>query len=109
MTKQDELNILKDAIEKLGSDSYCGQWLADNLTYIESCMRSDMVPDITIKQAKIDAQDIINCAELKAGNIVEGAESKAKMIIKEATDSRMRIYRPLYDAIHTARKALESL
>lgn len=47
MTKQQELDILKETITRLGPDSYIGPWLAEQLPGIERDIRSDIQPLIT--------------------------------------------------------------
>lgn len=44
MTKSEEIQILRDCAEKLGTNSYSGRWLAEQIEFIESAMRSDIEP-----------------------------------------------------------------
>lgn len=91
MTKSNELAILTDCVQKLGSDSYCGDWLKSVLPEIESLMRSDMIPTLTIsetrsqcdsmrKEAANHSANIISQAELQSAKIISEAERKATMI-----------------------------
>ena len=91
MTKSNELAILTDCVKKLGSDSYCGDWLKSILPEVESLMRSDMIPTITIaetrsqcdamrKEASEYSAKLISQAELQSAKIVNEAERKATMI-----------------------------
>lgn len=45
MTKQEELQILKDCATRLGKDSYCGDALNEFLPYIATLIHSDICPD----------------------------------------------------------------
>jgi hypothetical protein len=58
MTKQAELDILRDTIARLGPNSYLGPWLEDQLPWIESDMRSDIPPmsSWTESRARIAAE-----------------------------------------------------
>lgn len=44
MTKSEEIQILRDCAAKLGSNSYSGAWLSEQIESIESAMRSDIEP-----------------------------------------------------------------
>jgi len=44
MSKTDELEILREAVAKLGPGSYCGPWLAGQIPGIEADIRGDVVP-----------------------------------------------------------------
>jgi len=91
MTKANELAILTDAVQKLGSDSYCGEWLKSVLPEVEWLMTCDMIPTITIsetrsqcdamrKEAAEHSAKLIAQAELNAAKIISESERKATMI-----------------------------
>jgi cell division septum initiation protein DivIVA len=64
MTKSQEIQILSDAADKLGSDSYCGAWLREQIPFIESDIRSDFAPGVL---ASASIQDCARrCAEMRA-------------------------------------------
>ena len=46
MSKEEEIKILKDAINKLGKDSYLAPALADFLPWVAREVRCDIIPDI---------------------------------------------------------------
>jgi hypothetical protein len=46
MTKSDEIQILTQCADSLGSDSYCGAWLREQIPFIESDIRSDIEPGV---------------------------------------------------------------
>jgi vacuolar-type H+-ATPase subunit H len=80
MTKQDEISILKEAINKLGSDSYCGPWLQDVLEEVKRDMECDFLPAYTIADARKRNEDIIKDATDKAENIIAKAVNEANTI-----------------------------
>ena len=91
MTKANELAILTDCVQKLGSDSYCGDWLKSILPEVEWLMRSDFIPTLTIsetrsqcdamrKEASEHSAKLISQAELNAAKIISEAEKKKTMI-----------------------------
>lgn len=59
MTKNQELAILDKAIAALGADTYCGPWLAMVRHEVEQSLRSDIFPDFSLREARVE------CAELK--------------------------------------------
>jgi hypothetical protein len=91
MTKQNEIEILRACAEKLGPDSYCGPWLANQIPAIESDIRADLFPmrsygDARQMQAeeqertKQACADAIKRAEKEAAQIVEKAQKSADSI-----------------------------
>lgn len=46
MTKQEELNAIRELAEKLGNNTYCGPWLKRSLPFIEQDMRNDFPIDV---------------------------------------------------------------
>lgn len=46
MTKQNEIDLIKDLASKLDHNTYCGPWLREMIPFIESDMRSDYPIDI---------------------------------------------------------------
>ena len=73
MTTAEELRIVRRAIEDLGPNSYCGPWLAWVLPELESDLRSDKLPTVTPKAAKIEAALIISQAKAEAAAILAKA------------------------------------
>jgi 5'(3')-deoxyribonucleotidase len=64
MTKSQEIQILSAAANSLGSGSYCGDWLREQIPFIESDIRSDFAPGIL---ASTSIQDCARrCAEMRA-------------------------------------------
>jgi cell division septum initiation protein DivIVA len=84
MTKANELAILTDAVQKLGSDSYCGEWLKSILPEVESLMRSDFIPTLTIAETRSQCDAMRKEAAEHAAKIICEAEMKSAKIISEA-------------------------
>jgi hypothetical protein len=89
MTKNDEIQLLLEASIKLGSDSYCGPWLRDQIPFVEHDMRCDMLPnsswgdtrrlhDGMIETAKQQSQYLLKAATEKADKIMRDAEKQAE-------------------------------
>jgi hypothetical protein len=91
MTKQNELETLLQCANKLGGDSYCGPWLMDQIPFIESDIRSDIIPtqswsetrrlhDEMLAEARKHASEIVKTAEDKAARIASQAEKHAASV-----------------------------
>lgn len=92
MTKSEEIQILREAIAKLGKDSYCGAWLADQLPSIESALASDYLPDVyafSIHEARIHVEKVISAAKHDAAKLERDsiAQSKARF---DAADKELK-------------------
>lgn len=94
MTKQQEIEILSAAIEQLGPDSYLGPWLTQIKAGIADLIKTDIFPDITLRdainsgnlliaRARCDADDIIAAAQFKADKIEKTADAH-KNSVREA-------------------------
>jgi len=66
MTKQDELNILDEAIAKLGEDSYLGPALAELKVFIADDIRCDFEPDIVAQIKRLETEKSMLATENKA-------------------------------------------
>ena len=84
MTKSNELAILTDAVQKLGSDSYCGDWLKSVLPEVEWLMTCDMIPTLTIAETRSQCDAMRKEASEHAAKIICEAEMKSAKIISEA-------------------------
>jgi cell division septum initiation protein DivIVA len=104
MTKAQEIDIIQDAIQKLGDDSYIGPWLKSVVAEVEQSIRSDFFPTILPsetqkqcaemrKEASQHAKHTIELAEAKRSEIVKDAETKAEII-------RINIRRDLEKALN---------
>jgi len=69
MSKSEEIQILTAAADSLGSDSYCGAWLREQIPFIESDIQSDIEPGVL---ASASIQDCARrCAEMRVKAIEE--------------------------------------
>jgi hypothetical protein len=84
MTKQNELETLFECAKKLGGDSYCGPWLMDQIPYIQSDIRSDMLPTQTWTETRRLHDEMLTEARKQAAEIVKTAEEKAARIASQA-------------------------
>jgi len=84
MTKSQEIETLRECAEKLGSNSYCGDWLIDQLPFIESDMRSDFLPQTSWTQTRKLEQNTLALAKEQAARILKDAEEQAERIRKDA-------------------------
>ena len=83
-SKSDEIQILTQCADSLGSDSYCGAWLREQIPFIESDIQSDIEPGIL---ASASIQDCARkCFEMRG----EAMRERAK-IIQDARDEAERI------------------
>lgn len=81
MTKSEEIQILRQAADWLGKNSYCGAWLADQLPSIESAIASDYPPEsyaFSIHEARIHADKIVAQAKEEAASIEARAKAEAE-------------------------------
>jgi len=108
MTKSEEIQILTQCADSLGSDSYCGAWLREQIPFIESDIRSDFAPGIL---ASASIQDCARrCAEMRADamrertKIIQDARDEAERIMENAlklADSiRSGLRRDIESALH---------
>lgn len=110
MTKNEELQILRDAARKLGPHSYCGPWLTAAIPVIERDIRSDLAPDpLTVGQhaAQIirEAEDVLRRAKAEADIIVKAAMAQKD----EARQIRLAAARAVAQAHQTLEKIGSSL
>lgn len=90
MTKQQELDIIKETAEKLGGNSYCGPWLRHMLPLIEQDMRNDFpidVPNLLKLRAEMNLLSReIEKARAKANETIADMIDKAR---KQVNDYKM--------------------
>lgn len=88
MTKDQELEILRDTIARLGPNSYVGPWLLDQLPWIESDMRSDIPPMSSYSQCRT-----VRAEELEENRKrIADMESQAQVRIGHLEDRIVRTY-----------------
>ena len=84
MTKEQELEIMRDTVSRLGSASYCGAWLRDIMPDIEATLRSDIIPTVRLTDTRLECQRIIACANERASELIGIAKKQASEIISAA-------------------------
>ena len=106
MNKQDEIETLRKTAEKLGSNSYCGPWLLDQIPQIEQDIRSDYFPQITWAESRrIQDQHLAN-AKTQAEFLLKQAKEKAERMIQDAEKHSAQIRASL---IRDLEKAISNL
>jgi hypothetical protein len=84
MIKSQEIETLRETAEKLGPNSYCGDWLLDQLPFIEKDMRSDFLPQTSWTQTRKLEQNTLALAKEQAARILKDAEEQATRIKTDA-------------------------
>ena len=110
MTKSQEIEILRETIAKLGKDSYCGAWLADQLPAIESAITSDYPPEayaLSIHEARIHCEKIIGQANDEAATIEKRAKADAEKLRESACKFNESIRSDLKRSIESALQRIE--
>lgn len=105
MTKPDEIEILRDAARRLGPDSYCGPWLAEQIQFIEADIRSDFPPSPTLKYA----ESVVEAARAKCGEAMASAEREAARRVDAACTQAERIRAELRAEVQRAERVLGSI
>jgi hypothetical protein len=109
MTKQQEIDILNDTIKKLGPDSYLGPWFQQIKYELESSIRSDIFPTISLRVAAANAEVVKERAELCAKNIIEKANKESDKLSREFIMERGSSINRLLAAIRRAEKEISDL
>jgi plasmid stabilization system protein ParE len=110
MTKSQELQILRETIAKLGQNSYCGAWLADQLPSIESSITSDYPPEtyaLSIHEARIHCEKIISQAKDESAAIEKRAKADAEKLRETACKFNESIREDLKRSIESALQRIE--
>ena len=103
MTKQREIALLDEMIGRFGPDSYIGPWLKENRAQIAADILNDFgVCALMPGEARAQARDIIEAAQVEAGCIKATAE-------KFAADTREAAYVEASSIRNRARTAVERL
>ena len=95
--------MLDGAIKQLGADSYLGPWLAQVRSEVERDIRSDIFPQITLKDSVDEGNRLIARAKLDAHEIVVKAKAEAAATLKDG----QRVRDNLMSAIHAANRELQ--
>lgn len=103
MTKQQELAILDQTIAQLGPDSYLGPWLTQVRAEVESNIRSDYFPSVSLKDSQDAAADVLKNAVAQGQESIARAEKFANERKKEA----QRVLNRAISAVAAAERELQ--
>ncbi len=106
MTKHDEIQLLLEAAHKLGSHSYCGPWLNEQIPYIEHDMRCDIMPNSTWSDTRRLHDGMIETAKQQAEYLLKAATEKADKIMRDAEKQAEHTRKALARDIQKALDAL---
>ena len=110
MTKSEEIQVIREAILRLGSDSYLGPWLADQMPSIESALASDYPPEayaLSIHEARIHCEKIIGQANEESAAIEKRAKVEAEKLREAACKFNESIRADLKRSIESALQRIE--
>ena len=85
MTKDQEIQILIEAANKLGPDSYAGTWLKEQIPFIQLDIRSDH-PVGTAAVSISEAKEMVIKAREDARKIEADTKKYCEKLIQEAKD-----------------------
>lgn len=106
MLKAQEIQILRDAIERLGNDSYCGPWLTSVLYEVESDIRSDMMPAATIKATQAECHRMLAAVNEQCRDHKARVDKEAQQLLDVARRECERIHSNCAAALHQALKEM---
>jgi len=88
LSKSEEIQILTAAADSLGSGSYCGDWLREQIPFIECDIRSDFHPGIyasaSIKDCSARCREMLSEAKAESDRIIASARKEADQIRSKA-------------------------
>ncbi len=109
--KQKEIEILKKAAEDIQKiDGYTGEWLKDQIPFIESEIRADLLPGMysttfaelrknvakqcakELKVARYEAEKIIRDAQNQSAKLLKETNEKCDAIQKDTTRWRNELW-----------------
>lgn len=105
MTKQEELQVLRDTVTRLGPDSYCGPWLSSQLDAIESAMGADVCPSVyalSLPEAQRKSLELVTFARAEAERLIERAKKDADTLRAEARRQANSITESAASALRSA-------
>lgn len=82
MNKQQELAALDSFIASLPPDTYLGPWLSQVRHEVESCLRSDIFPEVSLKETGARMQETIRQANANAEAIKSNAVRHCESITR---------------------------
>lgn len=103
MTKNDEIQLLLEVAHKLGSNSYCGPWLNDQIPFVENDMKCDIMPNPSWVETRKLHDGMLNTAKQQCEYLLKAATEKADKIMrdaeKQAENTRKALARDIQKAL----------
>ena len=106
MTKNDEIQLLLEASIKLGSNSYCGDWLKEQIPFIEHDMRCDIIPNSSWVETRRLHDGMLETAKQQSEYLIKNAKEKAEKIMRDAEKQAENIRKSLARDIQKALDAI---
>ena len=106
-TKEDELAVLDRAIAELPEGSYLKRWFSEVRDHVKYYMSNDWSPQLTVKESRDMAKDVLADAERQAGEILAKAKAEADRMVKAARDRHDDIIDNTRMALYAAIKKIE--
>jgi len=88
MTKSQELELFRNLVSAFPDDSYIGEWLRQVDAEVESNLRSDIIPMISLRDSTRQCEAIVANANQRAASIVRQAEAQAESIVRRRQTRR---------------------
>jgi hypothetical protein len=107
MNKQAEIQIIEEAINKLGEDSYLGPWLAEIKLELESMIKCDFLPEISLKGTAERIAKKYELANNERNQMIANARTEAESIVKYARAEANRTKDAAHNALTQAIRQLE--
>lgn len=109
MTKNQEIEILIEAANKLGPDSYAGTWLAEQIPFIQLDIRSDH-PVGTAALSIHEAKEMVIKSSETADKMIAETKKHCEKLIQEAKDQAWKHREAiLYKAARHLKECAEKL
>lgn len=106
MTKHDEIQALIALANKLGTHSYCGDWLKDQIPFIEHDIRCDILPNASWSETRRLHDGMLETAKQQAEYLLKSATEKADRIVRDAETRAENTRRTLARDIQKALDAI---
>jgi hypothetical protein len=100
MTKSQELELFRNLVSAFPDDSYIGEWLRQVDAEVESNLRSDIIPMISLRDSTRQCEAIVANANQRAASIVRQAEAQAESIVIAAKREEQHVRKVVNDAIN---------
>lgn len=101
-TKQQEIEVIENAISQLGKESYLGPWLESVKFELEAMMRADCFPNVSLSESRELADKIERDANRKAEAIVSNAKNEADRLVSDARRTIAIVFDRARGALHRA-------